>query len=56
MRLTRAVARGGALMALMAGLVLSWAQPVPATTPPPLTFKSLGQPLLLEPYVAGSLT
>jgi hypothetical protein len=56
MRLTKAAARGGALVALMACPALSWAQPAPATTPPPLTFKSLGQPLLLKPYVAGSLT
>ena len=56
MRLTKAGARGGALVALMACPALSWAQPAPATTPPPLTFKSLGQPWLLKPYVAGSLT
>jgi hypothetical protein len=40
----------------MACPALSWAQPGPATTPPPLTFKSLGQPPLFKPYVAGSLT
>ena len=56
MRLTKAVARGGALLALLACPALSWAQPAPATTPPPLTFKSLGQPPLFKPYVAGSLT
>ncbi|HYN02574.1 MAG TPA: hypothetical protein VE359_09020 [Vicinamibacteria bacterium] len=56
MRLTKAGARGGVLLALMACPALSWAQPGPATTPPPLTFKSLGQPPIFKPYLAGSLT
>lgn len=56
MRMTKAGARGGALVALMACPAPSWAQPVPATTPPPLTFKSLGQPWIVKPYVAGALT
>jgi len=49
-------ARGAALATLLAGPSLVWAQPAPAPTPHPLTFKSLGQPPLLKPYVAGSLT
>jgi hypothetical protein len=56
MRLTKAGAGGGVLLALMACPALSWAQPGPAKSPPPLTFKSLGQPPLFKPYVAGSLT
>ena len=56
MRLAQAGLRGGVLLALLACPALSWAQPGPATTPPPLTFKSLGQPPLFKPYVAGSLT
>ena len=47
---------GGALAALVAGPVLSWAQPTADPPPPPLTFKSLGQPWRLKPYVAGSMT
>jgi hypothetical protein len=56
LRLAKAGLRGGVLLALLACPALSWAQPGPATTPPPLTFKSLGQPPLFKPYVAGSLT
>jgi len=55
-RLAQAGLRGGVLLALLACPALSWAQTGPATTPPPLTFKSLGQPPLFKPYVAGSLT
>jgi len=55
-RLAKAGLRGGVLLALLACPALSWAQPGPATTPPPLTYKSLGQPPLFKPYVAGSLT
>jgi hypothetical protein len=41
---------------LLASSAALWAQTPKAATPPPLTFKSLGQPPLFKPYVAGSLT
>jgi hypothetical protein len=53
---TRACTRGAALATLLAGPSFVWAQPAPAPTPPPLTFKALGQPWRFKPYMAGSLT
>jgi hypothetical protein len=43
-------------LSVLASHAAVWAQAQPAAAPPPLTFKSLGQPWLLKPYVAGSLT
>ena len=55
MRVTEAAALGGVLLALVACPALVSAQL--ATAPAPAaTFKSLGQPWRLKPYLAGSLT
>ena len=52
-----AAARPIAVLGLLASSPAAlWAQEPPASTPAPLTFKSLGQPPLIKPYVAGSLT
>jgi hypothetical protein len=55
MKLAKARACGVVLLAVVASPDLARAQPGPAATPP-LSFKSLGQPPLFKPYVAGSLT
>jgi hypothetical protein len=55
-RAVRAAVLSLAVLGLLASPAAVLAQAPPSATPPPLTFKSLGQPPLFKPYVAGSLT